>query len=163
MSNLDDIRQYTVPLDKGQFNIIEQNLAQYDNPHEYLDRVLLYLDCTRLYPNGMRAMQTVGYPYRHEISVYLHVLNLIEDEAIKKEYEDKLIERHDANIAYESEHGTIWYDKQKKNKWGVKKPKEKKEKVPRIPASVVKAAKKAAKLQGLKFNIVKPDGAVQEK
>ena len=166
MSTIDDIAKYKVALDKTDFNIIEQNLERYEEISEYLDRSLLYLDCTRVYPNGMRAMQTIGYPYRHEISVYFVILEHVKDESVKKEYEQKLIDRHDANLAHEAEVGTVWYDKKHKNKWGITEVKEKKQrkpKGPKVSAKAAKAAQKALKLAGLKFNIVKPNATIQEK
>ena len=91
---------------------------------EYLNQQLVYLDCSRII-QGMRMIQTIGYPYKREISSYIYVLELISDDPdYFKLWEDKLIERHNANIEYEKENPPIWYDGKSK-KGGKRKPKAK--------------------------------------
>jgi hypothetical protein len=68
-------------------------------------------------------IQTIGYPYQREISSYLYALEKAvwldgyQDDH-KKEWIDKLLERHQANLEYEKENPPIWYGgKKAKDKW----------------------------------------------
>ena len=81
---------------------------------ELLDKLIDRIDCTKVYPSGLRVMQTIGYPYKREITRYLFVLNNIEDEEVKQEYYQKLIDRHNANIEYEKDNAPVWYSKKYK-------------------------------------------------
>lgn len=81
---------------------------------ELLDKLIDRIDCTKVYPSGLRVMQTIGYPYKREITRYLFVLNNVEDEEVKQEYYQKLIDRHNANIEYEKDNAPIWYSKKYK-------------------------------------------------
>ena len=87
----------------------------------YLTQQLVYLDCSRIL-QGMRMMQTIGYPYKREVMSFLYA---VEMHAVHKHiWENKLIERHNANIEYEKENPPIWYDGKPK-KGGKRKPKAK--------------------------------------
>lgn len=81
---------------------------------ELLDKLIDRIDCTKVYPSGLRVMQTIGYPYKREITRYLFVLNNVENEEIKQEYYQKLIDRHNANIEYEKDNAPVWYSKKYK-------------------------------------------------
>lgn len=81
---------------------------------ELLDKLIDRIDCTKVYPSGLRVMQTIGYPYKREITRYLFVLNNVEDEEVKQEYYQKLIDRHNANIEYEKDNAPVWYSKKYK-------------------------------------------------
>ena len=99
----------------------------------YFTQQLVYLDCTRII-QGMRMMQTIGYPYKREISSYVYALEnqvnflTVKDSDVskfnKQEWINKLIERHNANIEYEKENPPIWYDSKPK-KGCKRKPKAK--------------------------------------
>lgn len=160
MEELNQVESYFVELDDIATNYIESELKNYENIEEYLDKQLLFLDCTRVYPSGLRALQTVDYTYRRNMSEYLYVLNLI-DEDLKADYTAKLIERHNANIAYEEEHKPVIYDpKGYKKSRRTSKIKTKSEKVSKPSAKIIKAAAKIKKLGMLKFNIVKNENSV---
>ena len=100
---------------------------------EYLTQQLIYLDCSRLYKDGSRAMQTIGYPYQREITSYIYVLEKAVwldgyQDKHKQKWIDKLLERHNANLEYERDNPPIWYGgKKAKAKWD----KEHKDKHPR--------------------------------
>ena len=81
---------------------------------ELLDKLIDRIDCTKVYPSGLRVMQTIGYPYKREITRYLFILNNVEKEEIKQEYYQKLIDRHNANIEYEKDNAPVWYSKKYK-------------------------------------------------
>ena len=125
-------KKYNTDLDEFDRAMIDKRVEE-KGIEEYLNQQLVYLDCTRVI-NGMRMMQTIGYPYKREISSYVYALNncvnfmTVEDSDINKfdkaEWINKLIERHNANIEYEKENPPVWYDgKPKKN--NKRKPKAK--------------------------------------
>ena len=117
----DIIATYKVKLDRFNIDYINTQVAE-KGIEEYLNQQLVYLDCSRII-NDMRMMQTIGYPYKKEITSYLYAVEMY---AVDKHiWENKLIERHQANIEYEKENPPIWYDgKPKKTNKGKQKAKE---------------------------------------
>lgn len=109
-----ELNKYTTILDEIDLNIIDQNI-QDKGIEGFLDKQLVYLDCSRVI-NDMRVMQTVGYPYQREISRYLYVLDLIEDDSIKQDYINRLMDLHNRNLAFESENPPIIYKRNTKDK-----------------------------------------------
>lgn len=107
-------RNYITSLDDSDRKIIDKRVAE-KGIEEYLNQQLIYLDCSRII-QGMRMMQTIGYPYQREISSYLYA---VEMHAVHKHiWEDKLFKRHQANLKYEKENPPIWYGgKKAKDKW----------------------------------------------
>ena len=118
---MEELHDYIITLDKVDQQMIDNKVAE-KGIENYLSQQLIYLDCSRII-NGMRMMQTIGYPYQREISSYLYVLN----KAVwldgykgdhKKEWTNKLLERHQANLEYEKENPPVWYGgKKAKDKW----------------------------------------------
>ena len=116
--NLQDLNKYIINLNEGYKKLIDKRVNDM-GIEEFLNHQLFYLDCSRIV-NNMRMMQTIGYPYKQEISVYLYVLeNFVNFTTTKdsnicnydKDYWiNKLIERHNANIEYEKENPPIWYE-----------------------------------------------------
>ena len=106
------IKKYCTNLDNADKAMISRRVTE-KGIEEYLNQQLVYLDCTRIL-QGMRMMQTIGYPYKREITSYLYAVEMY---AVHKHiWENKLIERHKANIEYEKENPPIWYGgKSKKN------------------------------------------------
>ena len=129
--NINDIiKMYHTELDDIDKQMIDDKVAE-KGIEGYLNQQLIYLDCSRIL-QGMRMMQTIGYPYKREICSYLYVIHncsdidydIIDDKHNCEYWENKLIERHLANIEYEKENPPIWYDdKPKKN--SKRKPKAK--------------------------------------
>lgn len=120
--NINDIiKTYHTDLDDYDKAMIDKKVAE-KGIEEYLNQQLIYLDCSRIL-QGMRMMQTIGYPYKREISSYVYA---VEMHAVHKHiWENKLIERHQANLEYEKENPPIWYDgKPKKNTTRKRKYKE---------------------------------------
>ena len=68
--------------------------------YDILNDFLKDLDCTRLYKSG-RPMMTTYSQYKIIIAEFLKVLNKIPGYSIYNEYIDKLINRHEENIAFE--------------------------------------------------------------
>ena len=106
MNTNDIIKKYHTDLDDADRTMIDKRVAE-KGIEEYLNQQLIYLDCSRIL-QGMRMMQTIGYPYKREITSFLYA---VEMHAVHKHtWENKLIERHNANIEYEKENPPIWYD-----------------------------------------------------
>ena len=123
--NINDIiKTYHTDLDDYDKAMIDKKVAE-KGIEEYLNQQLIYLDCSRIL-QGMRMMQTIGYPYKREISSYVYALSdLAEDLECEQVWINKLIERHQANLEYEKENPPIWYDgKPKKNTTRKRKYKE---------------------------------------
>ena len=120
-----ELRNYITSLDDSDHKMIDQRVAE-KGIEGYLNQQLVYLDCSRII-QGMRMMQTIGYPYQREISSYLYALeNWSSTVTCPDDYDknpdeywiDKLLERHKANLEYEKENPPIWYGgKKAKDKW----------------------------------------------
>lgn len=116
-------KPYLTELDSVDKNIIDNRVAE-KGIEGYLSQQLIYLDCSRII-KGMRMMQTVGYPYKREITSYLYALdkfigsNEYSDPDNDEEYKyrlNKLLELHKANLEYEKENPPIIYDELKPTK-----------------------------------------------
>ena len=106
------LKDYIIELEQFDINLIKNYVAE-KGIDEFLSQQLIYLDCSRII-NGMRMMQTIGYPYKAEISKYLYVLDMIENNNTKMSlYKDKLLAIHTLNLAYEKDNPPILYDKEK--------------------------------------------------
>ncbi len=114
---LTELRNYITTLDDADHKMIDQRVAE-KGIEGYLNQQLVYLDCSRII-QGMRMMQTIGYPYQREISSYLYALEEFQDDPdYCKYWIDKLLERHQANLEYEKENPPVWYGgKKAKDKW----------------------------------------------
>lgn len=126
------VKKYHTDLDDDDKAMIDKRVEE-KGIEKYLTQQLVYLDCTRII-QGMRMMQTIGYPYKREFTSYLYALDSYYknrdcplDINEREEYDwhiEKLIERHNANVEYEKENPPIWYDVKPK-KGGKRKPKAK--------------------------------------
>ena len=112
------LRNYITSLDDSDHKVINQRVAE-KGIEGYLNQQLIYLDCSRII-KGTRMMQTIGYPYKREISSYLYALETVagNDFDFDEKWINKLLERHQANLEYEKENPPIWYGgKKAKDKW----------------------------------------------
>ena len=75
-----------------------------------LDKILNWLDCTRVYDCG-RPMQTINYGYRTDISGYYYILDKVSDEELRNCYIAKLDSRHAENLNFEKDNPPIEYHK----------------------------------------------------
>ena len=115
---LTELRNYIISLDDSDHKMIDKRVAE-KGIEGYLNQQLIYLDCSRII-KGMRMMQTIGYPYQREISSYLYALETVagNDFDFDKEWINKLLKRHQANLEYEKENLPVWYGgKKAKDKW----------------------------------------------
>ena len=134
----------------------------------YLDYQFRRLNCANIYPNGMRAIQTIDHSYKINITETVYIIQNYIEECKRDEYFIKLLMLHQNNLEYEKQNPPIVY-KQKVTKSKTKtknndvtedKPKctrkkstTTKEKVPKQSAAERKLAAKVAKLNTLSFNI----------
>ena len=141
--NIEDIiKTYHTDLDDCDRAMIDKRVEE-KGIEEYLNQQLVYLDCTRVL-DGMRMMQTIGYPYKREITSYLYA---VEMHAVHKHiWEEKLIERHQANLEYEKENPPVWYDGKPK-KVNKRKPKAKERDMFPEETKKTKISKAEAKLK----------------
>lgn len=152
---LEELNDFTTVLDKTDKLLIDNKVVE-KGIENYLSQQLVYLDCSRII-NNMRMMQTIGYPYRREISSYLYALESIagSDFDKDKEWLEKLLERHHANLEYEKENPPIWYGgKKAKDKWlkeNNKLPRKRKYKEQTIPG-MGKELSNAERLKRLSAN-----------
>ena len=111
---LKELESYLCTLDDVDKRMIDNNVAE-KGIEKYLSQQLIYLDCSRVI-NDMRMMQTIGYPYQRELTSYIYA---VEMHAVHKHiWENKLLERHKANLKYEQDNPPIWYGgKKAKEKW----------------------------------------------
>ena len=139
------VKKYHIDLDDADRAMIDRRVEE-KGIEEYLNQQLVYLDCTRII-QGMRMMQTIGYPYKREISSYVYAVSgLAEDPKSEQVWIDKLIERHNVNIEYEKENPPVWYDGKPK-KGGKRKPKAKEGDVFPEETKKTKISKAEAKLK----------------
>ena len=160
--SIKDLEKYQINLDKFDIEMLNNNIVE-KGIENYLSLLLVYLDCSRII-NNMRMMQTIGYPYKRYISIYLYILNNILYNDKYSEYENKLISLHLKNLDYEKENPPIIYDKKGFNEFKSKTnkhPRKRKVKEQTIPgfgndnSSSLKA--KLAGCANVKFSIKLPN------
>lgn len=84
---------------------------------EFVAKACVRLDCSRI-KDDMRMMQTVGTPYKYEVTRTLIGIDYALqqgwiDENKKDEYVSKLVALHKRNLKYEEDNPPIIYDKKK--------------------------------------------------
>lgn len=84
---------------------------------EFVAKACVRLDCSRI-KDDMRMMQTIGTPYKYEITRTLIGIDYALqqgwiDENKKDEYVSKLVALHKRNIKYEEDNPPVIYDKKK--------------------------------------------------
>ena len=84
---------------------------------EFFNKACVRLDCSRIV-NDMRIMQTIGTPYKYEVTRTLIGIDYALqqgwiDENKKNEYVSKLVALHKRNLKYEVDNPPIIYEKKK--------------------------------------------------
>lgn len=84
---------------------------------EFVSKACVRLDCSRI-KDDMRMMQTIGTPYKYEITRTLIGIDYALqqgwiDENKKDEYISKLVALHKRNLKYEEDNPPVIYDKKK--------------------------------------------------
>lgn len=101
------LSEYISELDKIDKDMYDRRAATTEVT-KLLDEQLVHLDCSRVSATGMRLMQTIGAPYQRELSVYVYLLEKLDGDD-RDIYEEKLIDRHNQNLEYETLHPPINY------------------------------------------------------
>ena len=88
---------------------------------EFVAKACVRLDCSRI-KDDMRMMQTIGTPYKYEVTRTLYGISYaleqgLIDENKRNEYVSKLVALHKRNLKYEEDNPPVIYEKKK----GVKK------------------------------------------
>lgn len=134
------------------------NFVLYEIQSVGLDSFLKYnfhsLDCTRVCKDGLRPMQTIGYPYRHTITETVFTIKNYVEENKQDEYFERLLKRHSDNLEYEQTNPPIWY--------GTKKDRRKYEKQ-YSDSDSSKSKRKHAKQQDIDFSDIPKKQTVAEK
>lgn len=74
------------------------------------------LDCSRIYPDGSRPMQTINYAYRTDIAGFIYINNQLTQRMPECEVDfyDKLVTRHEENLNFETNNPPIYYSKKQR-------------------------------------------------
>lgn len=113
-------KKYTMVLDE-QVQAMAVKDVSTCGADEFVAKACVRLDCSRI-KDDMRMMQTIGTPYKYEVTRTLIGIDYALqqgwiDENKKDEYVSKLVALHKRNLKYEEDNPPIIYDKKK----GVKK------------------------------------------
>ena len=169
MIDLSPIQKYIDEPDSFMTNFIQQEI-QSVGLDSFLEYNFYSLDCTRICKDGLRPMQTIGYPYRHTITETVFTIKNYVEENKQDEYFERLLKRHNDNLEYEKINPPIWYgtEKDRRNyekKYGCidgSKPKRKRTKQQKIDfqdeskkqtVAEKKLAARVAKINALSFKI----------
>ena len=81
-----------------------------------LNTLLYDLDCTRVYKDGSRPMQTIHYGYRCNIAGFIYIYNKLCEKHpdLNVDYYAKLIKRHEENLSFEKDNPPIYYKRQQR-------------------------------------------------
>ena len=83
------------------------------NESAALDYLLHWMDCSIIYPNNGRRCQTIDFGYRRDIAGYLYILDKINyNEDIRDKYYNKLVNRHEENLSFETNNPPIYYTRE---------------------------------------------------
>lgn len=159
MIDLSVIQQYIEKPDTFMLEFVPHEIKSVGLNH-FLEYSLKLLDCTRIWKNGMRPMQTIYYPYTNEITQFVYTVKTYVEESEQDDWFNKLLKRHNDNIEYEKINPPIQYSNNKiKNKTKTKQHKRKQTELdfPDIPKKVSaverKLAAKVAKINSLSIKI----------
>lgn len=169
MIDLSSIQKYIDEPDSFMISLVQHEI-QSVGLDSFLERKFHSLDCTRVCNDGLRPMQTIGYPYRHTITETVFTIKNYVEENKQDEYFERLLKRHNDNLEYEQTNPPIWYGTEKDRRKYEKqyggnnssKPKRKRAKrqdidFPDMPkkqtAAEKKLATRVAKINALSFKI----------
>lgn len=109
-------KKYTMIVDE-QVQVMAVKDVSTCGADEFVAKACVRLDCSRI-KDDMRMMQTIGTPYKYEVTRTLIGIDYALqqgwiDENKKDEYVSKLVALHKRNLKYEEENPPIIYDKKK--------------------------------------------------
>ena len=107
-------KKYTMIIDEQVQAMAIKDISTF-GADEFVAKSCVRLDCSRII-NNMRMMQTIGTPYKYEVTRTLYGINYaLEqgwiDENKRDEYVSKLVALHKRNLKYEEDNPPIIYDK----------------------------------------------------
>mgnify|MGYP004455218579 CR=1 FL=1 len=110
------LKKYTMVVDEQVQAMAVKDISSC-GADEFFNKACVRLDCSRIV-NDMRLMQTIGIPYKYEITRTLIGIDYALqqgwiDENKKDEYVSKLVALHKRNLKYEEDNPPIIYDKKK--------------------------------------------------
>lgn len=169
MIDLNPIQKYIDEPDSFMTSFVQHEI-QSVGVDSFLKHNFHSLDCTRIYDNGLRPMQTICYPYRRTITEIVFTIKNYVEKDKQDEYFEKLLKCHRDNLKYEQTNPPIWYGTEKDRRKYEKqyndsngsKPKRKRVKQQDIDSSDMpkkqtaaekKLAAKVAKINALSFKI----------
>lgn len=81
-----------------------------------LNSLLHDLDCTRIYKDGSRPVQTINYGYKRDIAGFIYIYNKFCESypECNIDYYTKLVNRHEENLSFEKDNPPIYYKKQQR-------------------------------------------------
>lgn len=76
-----------------------------------LTRLLYDLNCTRVYKDGSRPVQTINYGYKRDIAGFIYINNKLREAnpEFNIDFYAKLVERHEENLDFEKLNPPIYY------------------------------------------------------
>ena len=113
-------KKYTMIIDEQVQAMAVKDISTF-GADAFVSKAYVRLDCSRIV-NDMRMMQTIGTPYKYEVTRTLYGISYaLEqgwiDENKRDEYVSKLVALHKRNLKYEEDNPPVIYEKKK----GVKK------------------------------------------
>ena len=112
MIDLSPIQNYIDEPDSFMIDFVPQEI-QSVGLDSFLEHNFHSLDCTRVYKDDLRPMQTIGYPYRRTITETIFTIKNYVEENKQDEYFERLLKRHSDNLEYEQTNPPIWYGTEK--------------------------------------------------
>ena len=112
MIDLSPIQKYIDEPDSFMISFVPYEIRRV-GLEEFLEYNFNNLDCTRICKDGLRPMQTIGYPYRKLITEIVFTIKNYVEENKQNEYFERLLKRHSDNLEYEQINPPIWYGTEK--------------------------------------------------
>lgn len=90
-------------------DFINLRIKDYGGVEEAIKHQFIELDCSRVFNNGMRAMQTNIYRYVYEVSMTVALIDRLDDNDLKRKYIQQLNAVHNNNLEFEKDNPPIVY------------------------------------------------------
>lgn len=97
-------------------DFVNLRIKDYGGVEEAIEHQFVELDCSRVYNNGMRAMQTNIYRYTYEVSMTVALIDRLDDNDLKRKYIQQLNAVHNNNLEFEKDNPPIDYNYKVKKK-----------------------------------------------
>lgn len=152
MVNIEILNNYIQELDCYTKSIIDDYVTTKGKDKTW-ELYLSYIDCTKFANNGTRVRQTIGYPYKADITAIIYLIETYFDNSDDKYVE--LIKVHNANLEFEKINPPIVYVNKRNTKQKInKETKAKKQKDRKEPSAAErKLAAKIGKINALSFKL----------